>query len=138
MTGPDERGQLSAFVALLVVPLMAVIGLAADGGGVLSSHEQAVSMAFEAARAGAQAIDLDTLRATGQVRLDPVAAREQALAYLSATGQTGAVAVVGDTVTVTITSPHRLAVLSAIGLGPVTVRGTASATATQGVTGVGQ
>ena len=138
MTRIDERGQLSAFVALLVVPLMAVIGLVADGGGILTSHELAVSSAFEAARAGAQAIDLDALRATGQVRLDPVLARSQALAFLSSTGQTGSVSVVGDTVTVTITSSHHLAVLSAIGIGPVTVRGTASATATQGVTGAGQ
>lgn len=137
MRGPEEHGQLSAFVALLVVPMVAVTGLVADGVGTLAAHEQAVSSAFEAARAGAQAVDIEALRASGQVVLDPSAAREQALTYLSAVGRTGSVSVVGDTVTVTVTVRHHLSVLSAIGIGPVTVRGRASATATVGLTGAG-
>jgi hypothetical protein len=130
---PEERGQLSAFVAILVLPLVLVVGLVADGGGTLAAHEQAVSTAFEAARAGAQAVDLGVLRATGRVLLDAQAAVREAGAFLSAVGDTGSVSVAGNTVTVTVVVHHRLSVLSAIGVGPVTVRGTASATATQGV-----
>lgn len=137
MRAADERGQLTAFVALLVVPLLGVAGLVADGGGVLAARDQAVATAFEAARAGAQAIDLGVLRSSGQVLLDAQAARNEASAYLTATGEQGSVSVAGDTVTVTVTMQHRLSVLSVLGIGPVTVRGTASATATEGTAGSG-
>lgn len=137
MTQAGERGQVSAFVALLVVPLLGVAGLVADGGGTLAAHDQAVSVAFEAARAGAQAIDVGALRSSGQVVLDPGGARAEAAAYLAAVGEVGSVSVAGDTVTVTVRVRHRMAVLSVLGLGPVTVEGTASATATQGVGGAG-
>ena len=135
MTHRDESGQLSAFVVLLVVPLVAVAGLVADGGGVLAAHQAAVSDAFEAARAGAQAVDLSVLRSTGQVVLNQAQARTEALSYLSAAGESGTVSVSADAVTVTVTMRHSLAVLSALGLGPVAVSGTATATAVQGVKG---
>jgi hypothetical protein len=130
-----QDGQLSAFIAVLVVPLVAVAGLVADGGGVLAAHQRAVSSAFEAARAGAQAIDIETLRSSGVVVLDQTEARSQALSFLAASGESGTVYVEGDSVTVTVSLRHSLAVLSMFGLGPVTVTGTATATATQGITG---
>lgn len=132
-----ESGQLSAFVVLLAVPLVAVAGLVADGGGVLAAHQQAISTAFEAARAGAQAIDQSVLRSTGAVVLDVPEARRDALLFLAAAGQSGTVSVSAQSVTVTIDVRHSLAVLSALGLGPVTVSGTATATAVQGVGGAG-
>ena len=137
MTVRDERGQLTAFVVLLVVPFISLAGLVVDGGGVLAAHEQAVSTAFEAARAGAQAIDLNQLRSSGRVVLDYRLARADASAYLSALGEAGTVSVADDTVTVTVTVRHRLSILSTLGVGPVTVTGTAGATATQGVAGAG-
>jgi Flp pilus assembly protein TadG len=130
-----EAGQLSAFVAVLTLPLLLVAGLVVDGGGVLAAHQAAISTAFEAARAGAQAINLDVLRSSGAVVLDPDEARSEALGYLAAAGRTGTVSVVGDAVTVTVTLRHTLAVLSVLGIGPVTVSGTATATATQGING---
>ena len=132
-----ESGQLSAFGVLLAVPLVAVAGLVADGGGVLAAHQQAISTAFEAARAGAQAIDQSVLRSTGAVVLDVPEARRDALLFLAAAGQSGTVSVSAQSVTVTIDVRHSLAVLSALGLGPVTVSGTATATAVQGVGGAG-
>ena len=132
-----ESGQLSAFVVLLAVPLVAVAGLVADGGGVLAAHQQAISTALEAARAGAQAVDQSVLRSTGAVVLDVPEARRDALLYLAAAGQSGSVSVSAQSVTVTIDVRHSLAVLSALGLGPVTVSGTATATAVQGVGGAG-
>ena len=137
VTRRDESGQLTAFVVVLVVPIVLVAGLVADGGGVLAAHQQAVTSAFEAARAGAEALDVNELRSTGTVVLDPVLARTDALNYLSAAGETGTVSVSGDQVTVTVSLRHPLAVLSAVGVGPVTVTGTSTATATQGVTGAG-
>ena len=132
-----ESGQLSAFVVLLALPLIAVAGLVADGGGVLAAHQQAISTAFEAARAGAQAVDQNVLRASGVVTLDEPEARREALSYLTAAGQSGTVSVSPDKVTVTVTMRHSLAVLSALGIGPVSVSGTATATPVQGVAGAG-
>jgi hypothetical protein len=137
LTGGDEGGQLTVFVALLAVPLVGVVGLVVDGGGVLAAHQKAVADAFEAARAGAEAVDIGVLRASGVVQLDPGQARSDALAFLAAAGETGSVAVAGDSVTVTVSVRHPLAVLSMFGLGPVTVTGRATATATQGITGAG-
>jgi len=133
----DQSGQLSAFLVVLVVPLVAMAGLVADGGGVLAAHQDAISTALEAARAGAQAVDLSVLRSSGAVVLDRSEARAEAWSYLSAAGQSGTVVVSGSEVTVTVTLRHNLAVLSAFGVGPVTVSGTATATAVQGLEGPG-
>ncbi len=130
-----ESGQLSAFVAVLVVPLVGLVGLVADGGGVLAAHQRAVSVASEAARAGAQAVDIGILRSSGEVRLDPVEARADVLAYLAAAGEGGTVVINGNSVTVKVSLRHPLAVLSMFGVGPVSVSGTATATATRGITG---
>lgn len=137
MNHRDQGGQLSAFIAVLTVPLVGVVGLVADGGGVLAAHQRAVADAFEAARAGAQAVDINLLRSSGAVALDPVEARVKALSYLAAAAETGNVAVGGNSVTVTVTVRHSLAVLSMFGLGPVTITGRATATATQGILGAG-
>lgn len=134
----SERGQLSVFVVLLALPLVAMAGLLADGGGVLAAHQQAVANAFEAARAGAQAIDISALRSSEAVILEQGEARAQAIAYLSAVGENGTVSVQGDSVTVMVSLRHSLAVLSVFGLGPVTVTGTATATAVQGIVGADQ
>ena len=135
MTSHDQSGQLSAFLVVLVIPLVAVAGLVADGGGVLAAHQEAIATALEAARAGAQAVDLGVLRSSGAVVLDQSEARAEAWSYLPAAGQNGTVVVSESEVTVTVTLRHTLAVLSAFGIGPVTVSGTATATAVQGVEG---
>jgi len=137
VNGNDQSGQLSAFLVVLVVPLVATAGLVADGGGVLAAHQDAISTALEAARAGAQAVDLSVLRSSGAVVLDQSEARAEAWSYLSGAGQSGTVVVSGSEVTVTVTLRHNLAVLSAFGVGPVTVSGTATATAVQGLEGPG-
>lgn len=137
MRSVDEKGQITAFVAVLLVPLVGLVGLVVDGGGVLAAHQNAISTAFEAARAGAQDIDIGVLRSSGAVALDQPEAREDALAYLAAAGETGTVTVDEDSVTVTVSIRHQLVVLSMFALGPVTVTGTATATATQGITGGG-
>jgi len=134
-TRRGETGQLSVFVAILTVALVLVAGLVADGGGVLAAHQQAIDEAFEAARAGAQALDADALRARGTVAVDPEGARTAAIGYLGALGHSGVVTVSGDRVTVTVRFVHRLAVLSAAGLRPVEVAGTATVRATTGAGG---
>ena len=131
----DESGQLTVFVAGMAMTLVLVAGLLVDGGSVLSARQQAVNDAFEAARAGAESLDPGELRANGTVVVDPTAAVAAATAYLSSIGKHGTVTVNANAVTVTVTFSHPLAILSAVGVGPVPIRGSATATPVEGGAG---
>jgi len=98
----SDRGSVTAFVVILATGLVMVAGMAYDGGAVLTAHATVRSHAAKAARTAAQEIDLDTLRSTGRVELDPAAAETAGHAYLAAVGATGTVDVEGDTATVTV------------------------------------
>jgi Flp pilus assembly protein TadG len=102
----DQRGSISASVPLLVLTVLVLVGFVFDGGNAITAHRRAVNLAEQAARAGAQRLDIGALRARGQYRLDPPAARAAAAAYLAATGTTGQVQVGrdagGDYVQVTV------------------------------------
>ena len=97
-----ESGSVSAFVAVIAIGLVMVAGLVYDGGQVLSAQATARDLAANAARAGAQEIDLDSLRADGVAVLDPARAATAAHGYLSASGVNGDVDVVGADITVTV------------------------------------
>jgi Flp pilus assembly protein TadG len=127
----DETGTVSAFVAVIAVGLIMVAGLVYDGGQVLAAQATARDLAANAARAGAQELDLDVLRAEGVARLDPDRASSAALEYLRANGVDGSVRIDGPDITVTALVPTRMRIL------PVpdrTVRASDTATATPGVT----
>jgi len=98
----QERGAMSTFLAVIFLSLLMAAGLVVDGGRKIIALREASHLADNAARAGAQAVDLDILRSTGTIALDRVQATTRASDYLVATGQTGDVAVAGDTVTVTV------------------------------------
>ena len=99
----NERGAVSTFLAVLALALLAAAGLVVDGGRKVNTLREASNLADNAARAGAQAIDLDTLRTDGTVRLLPDAAEQQALDYLAELGHTATeIIVTDDTITVTV------------------------------------
>lgn len=106
----NDRGTVSAFVAVIASALVMVAGLVYDGGQILASQARARDLASNAARAGAQEIDLDTLRADQVVVLDPDRAAAAALDYLEGSRAEGTVDVQGArvTVTVTLTQPLRI------------------------------
>ncbi|MEV6639661.1 pilus assembly protein TadG-related protein [Amycolatopsis sp. NPDC051371] len=131
-----ERGQLSAFVLVLLIGLLALAGLSLDGGLALASKVRAGGAAESAARAGAQALDLAAYRASGEVRLDPVLARELAQRYLASIGATGTVAVAADTVTVEVTATYRTQLLSLVGVKDIHTHGHAAAHPQLGITGI--
>lgn len=127
----DETGSVSAFVAVIAVSLIMVAGLVYDGGQVLAAQATARDLAANAARAGAQELDLDVLRTEGAARLDAERASFAALEYLRVSGVEGSVRVDGPTITVTALVPAQMRIL------PVpdrTVRASDTATATPGVT----
>lgn len=129
----SERGSVTVFVVVLTMALMLVGGLILDGGFTLAAQRRAFNEADAAARAGAQAVDLDALRATGAVQLDPAAATALAELYLAGTGHRGTVRVDGDVVCVTVSFHQPMAILGAVGVGPLEINGEGEARAVSGV-----
>jgi hypothetical protein len=127
----EEDGMVTAFVVVIVMALVLVAGLVLDGGLALAAKVQAIDDAQAAARAGAQAIDLPTYRATGQITLDAATATTDAEQSLTTAGQSGTVNVAGDVVTVTVTVTQHTQILDLIGVNALHETATGSATAEQ-------
>jgi len=123
----SEQGAVSTFVAVIALALLMAAGLAIDGGRKVNALREASDLADNAARAGAQAVDLNTLRNTGEVQLDLDKAEQQARDYLASLGHTAqSVTVSGDTINVTIDLTVDPVLLPT---GPITVTATETATA---------
>lgn len=123
----QERGAVSTFLAVIALALLMAAGLAIDGGRKVNALREASHIADNAARAGAQAVDLDTLRTTGDLRLLPGEAADRVEEYLASLGYTATQVVVNDagiTVTVDITVDPVL-----LPTGSMTVGATETATA---------
>ncbi|SHH35020.1 TadE/TadG family type IV pilus assembly protein [Streptomyces sp. 3214.6] len=132
----DDRGGVTVFVAVCVIALIGIIGVAVDGGSKMRAGEHADYIAGEAARAGGQAIDPAEAISGNAIVVDPQAAQAAAAAYLRSAGATGTVSVSGDgtTLTVTVTGSYDTKFLSAVGIGSLSVTGQGKATLLHGVT----
>jgi hypothetical protein len=102
---------VSAFVAVVAVGLVMVAGIAYDGGQIVAAQATARDLAGSAARAGAQEVDLDRLRSTGDATLDPDRAAAAAQAYLAQAGFTGTMRVSGPSITVTVSVRQPMRIL---------------------------
>ena len=124
-----DRGSITAYLLIMTVALVALAGLVLDGGAALTAHGTAADTAQQAARAGADALDEQSLRSTTPAGLttNPAAAREAAAAVLAAADVTGDITVTGTTVTVTARATKPTAILAIVGINQV--GGTATATA---------
>src|SRR3546814_18538830 len=80
----NERGSVTAFVVIMTSALLAMAGLVIDGGYALAAHRRALNEAEAAVTAGAPAVQLDTLTATGDVLPDAEGSEQRALAYPAA------------------------------------------------------
>ncbi|MBE1533722.1 TadE/TadG family type IV pilus assembly protein [Actinomadura algeriensis] len=85
-TGSRDRGTVSLYVVLFTPVVFLLAGLLVDGGLAIHARQRAADMAEQAARAGANEIDLDALRASGDPVVDPGRARAAACDLLSAYG----------------------------------------------------
>jgi len=132
----DDDGQASVFVVILATAVVMFAGLLLDGGLALAAQVRALGEAQEAARAGAQALDLNAYRTTGTVRLLPDEARTRARTHLThtGTGDTGTVTVTDNTVTVTVTAHQHTQLLGFLGLDTLTVTATGTARPAHGTT----
>ena len=129
----DERGQVTAFVVVIMVALLAMAGLVIDGGDALAAKRRAINEADAAARVGAQALDVAGYRAAGTFAPDPDTAVAAARAFLARTGDVGEVAVHGDQVVVTVHLNQPTTLLGIVGVRSMTLTGTGSAHLSHGV-----
>lgn len=131
-----DAGAATIWMISATVIVLAVAGLVFDGGTLLAAKRDAINNAEEAARAGAQGLDIDgVLAGQGPVRLDPAAACARSDAFLAANHLIGRSSCDTTTVTVTVTRNQPMSFLGAFGIGARTVTGTARASAHQGFAG---
>jgi Flp pilus assembly protein TadG len=140
-TRRGEEGAITVLVLLLSGALLATAGLVWDGGLAISGRQRAADLAEQAARAGADDLNLDTARNSstagphgGAAQFDTSRAGRDACRYLTLAAPKAecAVTVSPTTVTVSVTLHTRTALLGLIGLHSMVSRGRASATAQLG------
>lgn len=129
----DQRGQVTAYVVTVAVAVLAFGGLVLDGGLALAAKVRAMGQAQEAARAGAQEIDLAAYRADGTLRLLPTKATAAAQNHLAAAHHTGSVSVADNTITVTVTIHQRSQLLGLFAVDTITVTGRGEAQPQRGI-----
>lgn len=137
---PGDDGMVAVLTVLLAVALFALAGLVIDGGRAIAARQHAADLAGQAARAGADSLDLTAYRSSGIDLLDAPAARAAACAFVAAAepGDSCQATVNGDTITVLVTTRTPTVLLGLIGYDTFTTRGEASALPVRGVvTGTG-
>lgn len=131
----DDRGAVSAMVAVLGLTIFVSLALVVDGGRQLGALSEAQNLADNAARFGSQEVDLVEWRATGVPIIDEALATQRVDFYLAnhvpadVRVTSHSVAVAGDTVTVTVQVSRRQFFFP-----PGNAIATESATALDGVT----
>jgi Putative Flp pilus-assembly TadE/G-like len=130
-----DRGAITVFAVLLLTMLLLAAGLVVDGGAKLTAARQAAALAEEAARVGAEQVNVKHAYVDGgSLVADPAAAATAARSYLASAGHPGTVTITGpDAITVSVTITTPTIILSLIGIGSVTGHGTATAYLSQGV-----
>lgn len=128
-----ERGSVTTFIVLMVVPALLMAGLAFDGGQILTARRHAIDTAQNAALAGAQAVAGPVVR-QGGVDVAPGRVDAAAQQYLATNGAAGTVQVGPNEVTVTVTETVELALLPLVGISSRTVTGVGRAQLIRGVT----
>jgi len=106
-----ERGQVTAFTLTTALALLSVFALVWEGGSALSARARALHLAQEAARAGAQHIDLAAYRNGEDIALEPAAAEQAALDFLHRAGAEGQARADETAITVTARLDHAFVLL---------------------------
>jgi Flp pilus assembly protein TadG len=132
--GRDQRGSATVFLLAFATVLLVGAGLVVDGGLALNARSRLTDDAEQAARAGANSIDVGALRDRGELVVNPNQARSVAAGFLADRGyQNISVAVNGNRVTASAESTADTAILGLIGIGSFTVRGEAVAEPEAGI-----
>ena len=123
----DDRGSATVFGLFLIMVVLVLAGAMIEGGNAMSARGHATDIAQQAARAGADKLDLAGLRTNGLVRIDPVAAKTAATAFLTQVGETGTVNATPTSVSVTVTVTRPGILVPILGIQTLTVHATATA-----------
>jgi len=97
----SDDGSVSVWAVVIAAGLMLMLAMIVDSQQLRSGRRQAGDIAFEAARAGAQALDRDEL-SQGNVVVDEALARQTINGYVGP-GATAVVRFLGDEIEVTVT-----------------------------------
>ena len=125
-----QAGTASVFVVGFAIVLLACAGLVIDGGAALNARMKLADDVEQAARAGADEIDVDALRSGGTVTLDRSAAEAAAFDYISVQAPDSATALANATsVTVTATDTVPTTMLQLVGLRSFDISASATAEA---------
>lgn len=134
----DESGAISAMIVTLIVMLFVLSGLVVDGGYAINARQKIYDDAEQAARAGANQIDVQALRETGTVVVLADQARQAALAYMSARGYPAGsvdVGIDGNEVTVEAEDTVDTTLLQLIFIPDFDIEGRATSRPAVGITG---
>lgn len=128
--GRDERGSVSVWAVLIVAAFTLVVGISVDLVGQVAAKQRATDIAAQAARIAGQHADTNTLMGgAGRITANPQQARRAALDYIAGADMTGTATIEagGTQLVITTTATYRPIFLTSIGIGPLTVTGTATA-----------
>jgi alkanesulfonate monooxygenase SsuD/methylene tetrahydromethanopterin reductase-like flavin-dependent oxidoreductase (luciferase family) len=128
-----ERGSITAVVVVFAAAFLVLGGLVYDAGRAMAAKTTAIDEAQQAARTAAQALNAGELR-NNVLATTPGQAIADAEAYIAASGDTGTVTITGQTITVHVVRRQSTSLLALVGVGEITVSGTASSQLEQGVT----
>jgi Flp pilus assembly protein TadG len=133
--GADDRGAVSVIIVLLAGAFFGLAGLVWDGGRAITARQHAADLAEQAARAGADDLDLNAIRDGGVGTIDVPRATVDACHYVhvAAPGSGCTATATGQAVTVRVTTHTPTALLGIIGVSSFTTHGYASASAVRGV-----
>lgn len=132
MTRHDERGGATVFVLGLSIVLFLCAGLVIDGGMGINTRMRVADDAEQAARAGANAVDVDQLRLGDTLVLNTSMAAANAADFLAARGYAPSqfsLSVTGTSVTVEVRDVSETTILKLLGISQYPVKAGATATA---------
>lgn len=126
----------SVLLVLLTGAFLALAGLVWDGGRAINGRQHAADLAEQGARAGANDLDVNQLRANGTYALNQTAAIRDACHYVTvaAPSSTCTATATASSVTVHVSMRTTTAVLGIVGITSLSSHGSATATAVQGLT----
>ena len=130
-----DAGAVTVILLLLAGAMLACAGLVWDGGRAITARQQAANLAEQAARTGADDLDVAALRERGVNAIDVPRAIADACRYVRITAPdaqcTATATPQAVTVRLTMTTPTVL--LGLVGLSTLTTHGSATAIAVRGV-----
>lgn len=131
----DDRGSVTLFYVMGAIGMIIILGLALDLSGMVFAKQRAYDVAAQAARAGAEAVQTDSIMTGQQLNIESSKASAAANSYIATAGMTGSAAVTATSVDVTTHYAWTPQILGQFGIGAHEFTGQASARLVRAVQG---